>query len=282
MTNKIHFISGLPRSGSTLFSALLRQNPRFHADISSPVAPMCNALLNVMGVKSEFSTRFTEPQKTELLRGIFNNYYKQLPAGTVIFDSNRSWCARLALLNQLFSDFRMICCVRNVAWIMDSFERLAQENPLVYSRIFNDDNERGTVYSRTEALARYNRVVGYSVAALREAYYGPYSSSLLLVDYELLTRFPQKCMSLVYDFLEEEPFTHDPENVAFEKADFDANMGVPDMHKVRNKISFQERPTLLPPDIFKKYEKITFWADTEGTAASIITVPAQIPAKTDA
>lgn len=161
MTKKIYFISGLPRSGSTLFSALLRQNPRFHADISSPVAPMCNALLNVMGVKSEFSTRFTETQKTELLRGIFNNYYKPLPAGTVIFDSNRSWCARLALLNQLFSDFRMICCVRNVAWIMDSFERLVQENPLVYSRMFNDDNERGTVYSRAEALAR--GITGLSV-----------------------------------------------------------------------------------------------------------------------
>lgn len=273
MANTIHFISGLPRSGSTLFSALLRQNPRFHADISSPVAPMCNGLLNVMGAKSEFSTRFTEPQKIELLRGIFTNYYQQLPGESVIFDSNRSWCARLALLHQLFPEIRMICCVRNVAWILDSFERLVQENPLAYSRIFNDDNERGTVYARTEALVRYNRVVGYSLAALREAYYGPYSSSLLLVDYELLTRFPQKCMRLVYDFLEEEPFVHDPENVAFEKADFDAKMGVPDMHKVKNTISFRERVTVLPPDIFQKYEKNTFWADGEGTAASIITVP---------
>jgi sulfotransferase len=235
-----------------------------------------------MGVKSEFSTRFTESQKTELLRGIFNNYYKQLPPGTIIFDSNRSWCARLALLNQLFPDFRMICCVRNVAWIMDSFERLVQENPLVYSRIFNDDNERGTVYSRTEALARQNRVVGYSVAALREAYYGPNSSALLLVDYELLTRFPLKCMQLVYDFLEEKSFVHDPENVFFEKADFDANMGVPDMHKVRKIISYKERTTLLPPDLFQKYEKISFWTDTEATAASIISVPAQLQKKTDA
>ncbi len=28
-----HFISGLPRSGSTLLAALLRQNPRFHAGL---------------------------------------------------------------------------------------------------------------------------------------------------------------------------------------------------------------------------------------------------------
>ena len=31
-----HFISGLPRSGSTLLSAILLQNPRFHAGMSSP------------------------------------------------------------------------------------------------------------------------------------------------------------------------------------------------------------------------------------------------------
>ncbi|MFB8797203.1 MAG: sulfotransferase [Microcoleus sp.] len=34
---KAHFISGLPRSGSTLLAALLRQNPRFHAAMTSPV-----------------------------------------------------------------------------------------------------------------------------------------------------------------------------------------------------------------------------------------------------
>ncbi|MEG3936419.1 MULTISPECIES: sulfotransferase [unclassified Microcoleus] len=32
-----HFISGLPRSGSTLLAALLRQNPRFHGAMTSPL-----------------------------------------------------------------------------------------------------------------------------------------------------------------------------------------------------------------------------------------------------
>ena len=31
--SKLHFISGLPRSGSTLLAGLLRQNPRFAAAI---------------------------------------------------------------------------------------------------------------------------------------------------------------------------------------------------------------------------------------------------------
>ena len=35
---KLHFISGLPRSGSTLLAGILRQNPRFHAAMTGPVA----------------------------------------------------------------------------------------------------------------------------------------------------------------------------------------------------------------------------------------------------
>ena len=47
---QLHFISGLPRSGSTLLAGILRQNPQFHAAMSSPVAPMMNGALEQMGV----------------------------------------------------------------------------------------------------------------------------------------------------------------------------------------------------------------------------------------
>ena len=129
MAKTFYFISGLPRAGSTLLSALLNQNPRFHAGISSPVAPMCNSLLNIMGAGNEYATRFSEEQKRDVLRGLFENYYTDLPEGSVVFDSHRSWCGRLALLHQLFDHCKVICCVRNVAWIMDSFERLVQKQP---------------------------------------------------------------------------------------------------------------------------------------------------------
>lgn len=34
---RLHFISGLPRSGSTLLAGLLRQNPNFAAAMTGPV-----------------------------------------------------------------------------------------------------------------------------------------------------------------------------------------------------------------------------------------------------
>jgi sulfotransferase len=49
-----HFISGLPRSGFTLLSAILRQNPRFYADISLPVNPFVSGELNTVTAGGEF------------------------------------------------------------------------------------------------------------------------------------------------------------------------------------------------------------------------------------
>jgi sulfotransferase len=60
---QLHFISGLPRSGSTLLAGILRQNPQFHAAISSPVTPMMNSALEQMGAGSEFSAFFVQEKR---------------------------------------------------------------------------------------------------------------------------------------------------------------------------------------------------------------------------
>ena len=52
-----HFISGLPRSGSTLTSALLRQNPRFQAGISSPVAGLFEGIIAQVSAGNEMATQ---------------------------------------------------------------------------------------------------------------------------------------------------------------------------------------------------------------------------------
>jgi sulfotransferase len=43
-----YFISGLPRSGSTLLSGILKQNPDFYADIASPVQGLTGTSIDVI------------------------------------------------------------------------------------------------------------------------------------------------------------------------------------------------------------------------------------------
>src|SRR3954464_12185941 len=90
----LHFISGLPRAGSTLTAAILRQNSRFHAGMSSPVASLFDGVIAQVSAGSELSTSVSEAQRPRILRGLFDSYYADLPQ-PIIFDTNRAWAAKL-------------------------------------------------------------------------------------------------------------------------------------------------------------------------------------------
>jgi sulfotransferase len=271
--SKMHFISGLPRSGSTLLAGILRQNPQFHAAMSSPVAPMMNGALEQMGAGGEFSSFFDQEKRKRICRSLFEAYYAEESNNSlgpsVIFDTNRVWTARLHQLVELYDDFKMICCVRNPAWIMDSFEVIYRKNPFDYSRMYSPQS-RQTVYSRCEAQINATGTVGSAWTALKEAYYGEYSDRLLLIDYDLLTQHPQRAIQLMYQFLAEKEYQHDFDNIAYDENEFDQNLGVKGLHTVKKKVEFKPRRSILPPDLFQKYSEMAFWQDNTGTSANII------------
>lgn len=267
----LHFISGLPRSGSTLLSALLLQNPRFQAGMSSGMGTLALGVLEMMSNNPELSVMIDSKRRPALVKAVATAYYATPDRREVVFDTNRIWTARLPLIADLWPKAKIIACVRDVPWILDSMERKFRQDPYEMTRLFGGEGERATVYSRVEALARHNRMVGLPWTALKEAYYGEQSERVLIVDYEYLARAPKKVLSLIYDFIGEEWYDgHDFEDVLFDAPEFDAALGVKGLHKVRRKVSFEPRRTILPPDLFKKYEGMDFWKDPVGTKASVI------------
>jgi len=259
MFGRIHFISGLPRAGSTLLAALLRQNPRFQASMSGPLAGLFGSLLTEMSARSEFSVFITDVQRQRMLRGLFEQYYADEPA-EVVFDTHRSWCARLPALATLFPESKVIACVRQVSWIVDSLERRIRQNALQPSSIFNYTTS-GTVYTRANGIAGPEGMVGYAYDALKEAFYGEHADRLLLVQYETLVSDPAKALAAIYDFLGETAFRHDTEHVHYDATAFDTKAGTPGLHEVRPKVEAQERPTILPPDLFRRFENDAFWCN---------------------
>lgn len=266
----MHFISGLPRSGSTLLAAILRQNPRFHAGMSSPIGGLFNSLLGQFSAGSEYGSVITQDQRRRLLKGLFTSFYADQHDKDVILDTNRVWSSKLPAITDLYPQAKVIACVRNVAWILDSFEKLYRGNPYENTKLFNNDSERNTVYSRVESLAQRDRVVGFAWAALKEAYYGEHASSLLLIDYDLLAQTPEKVLRLVYEFLEEPWFEHDFNHLQYDAPEFDQALGIDGLHRVRPTVSKQSRITLLPPDLFNQYSQLSFWDEDLNSAANVI------------
>jgi len=260
MNADIHFISGLPRAGSTLLSAILRQNPRFHAGMTGPVGSMVDAMLRNMSMSNETSIYITDAQREALLRSIFATFYGDVPAGHVVFDTNRMWCAKMALLATLFPKARVICCARDVPWIFDSIERLIRNNKFQPSGIFGFE-PGGTVYSRVEGLGGNAGMVGFAWNALREAFCGEQSDRLMVVTYETLSSRPAEAIAAVYDFIGEKPFAHDFDNVEFDAAEFDRRLGTPGLHAVGRRVAHQPRVNVLPADLARKFENDSFWRD---------------------
>ncbi|MDH2385123.1 sulfotransferase [Bradyrhizobium sp. CER78] len=260
LQRRFHFISGLPRSGSTLLSAILSQNPQFHASMSGPLAGMFDAMLSDLSDRNEYSVFISNDQRRRILRGLFDGYYGPEFNADVIFDTNRLWCVRLELLRQLFPRSKIIACVRHVSWVIDSIERLVRRNIFQPSGIFNYKPE-GTVYSRAEGLAKGDGMVGFAHNAVKQAFYSQDPSNLMLLRFETLTSEPERAIAAVYAFIGEPAYNHDFKNVQYEADEFDRRIGTPGLHTVRPQVEPIARASVLPPDLFRRYEHEAFWLD---------------------
>jgi sulfotransferase len=253
----LHFIAGLPRSGSTMLSAILRQNPTFHTGISSPLAFLFDRILPAMGAHSEFETAFDNLRRRNVLLGLAEAFYWDRP-DKVVFDTNRAWCAHVELIADLFPDARIICCVREYVWVINSFERLLNRNPYLLSKMFKPD-EGNTVFRRVENLASPTGTAGFAWHAFQQAYYGPHRDRLIVIDYDDFVREPGRVMSKLYGELDYPYFAHDFDNFSNEGGEFDQRLGLPGLHDVKGPVRVIKEQCVLPPELFDRFKGRTFW-----------------------
>ncbi len=164
---RISFISGLPRSGSTMLAAILRQNPSFHAGMSGPLFSIFSGLLRSMGPGNEYARFLSDAQRERMIRAVFDEYFDEFPEKRMVFDTSRGWCAHLSALASLFPDSRGSCCVRNPAWILDSIERRVQSAAFSRSRMFPGGCVGERLY-RVEYMLKKGILSG-SMQAFRQA-----------------------------------------------------------------------------------------------------------------
>lgn len=230
---------------------------------------MYMALESAMSRRNEAAVFINESQRRDVLRGLFVNYYQDIQSERLVFDTNRVWCTKLPALTQLFPRAKVICCVRDISWIMDSIERLLRKNAFELSGMFGFE-AGNTVYTRLNRVASGDGVVGYALDALKEAFFGEQASMLILVEYGALTKVPKQTLELIYNLLDEAPFDHDFENVEYEAEDFDLAIGMPGLHTVRRKVEWVERQSVLPPELFQRFVNDAFWRQP---SANIHNVP---------
>lgn len=253
-----YFISGLPRSGSTLLSAILKQNPDFYADITSPVHQIISHTIDSM-TECENTLNLTENHRKNILLSIFEGYYKHLET-PVIFDSSRMWTKSTTLLQELFPYTKILCCVRDIPWIINSFELIDKKNPFYTSSLVNKDY-RDNVFSRSDGMMDKNDGVIASPWIYLQEGYAMNPEMIYFVEYDNLCKNPEKEMRNIYNFLEKPYYSHDFENVEYSNENFDGVCNLKDLHTVRKKVEYKEQKKILPPEIWGKFASMNmeFW-----------------------
>lgn len=250
-----HFITGLPRSGSTLLTTILNQNPRFHSSITDPLATFVKGMLETLQTEPGMKTEFPEERRANSIRGMIDGAYAHIDK-PVIFNTNRAWTYLTSQVKHIYPKSKMIVCVRDINWVLDSLETIHRKNPLSPNTVTGGPGK--SVYERCEAYMDAQGIVGFPYVGIKQAITGDERDMLMLVEYNDLVKNPEKTIKAVYSFLGEGYYEHDFNNVEANWDEYDKEIGVP-FHRVRKKIAFNERNTILPPDILNKFANMEVW-----------------------
>lgn len=240
MKKTLHFISGLPRSGSTLLCNLLAQNPRFHATTTSGILDVMLLVRNQWDKLPEFQATRNEAGKLRALTGILRGYHDEdEQPRPVVFDKSRGWLGFLEMAEAVLGrKAKVLVCVRDVRDVLASFERLWRENTA--TRQFAQEQESyykwQTVEGRCEVWMAPHHAVGTAYARVKDALARGFRDRMHFVEFDKLTGDPTDTMHAIYDFLGEDFFQHDFENVQQVTWEDDEMHGVPNLHTIRPKV----------------------------------------------
>ena len=236
MTDKtFHFLSGLPRSGSTVLAALLNQNPNVYV---TPTSPMLDLLVKNQDAWHESPSVKANPtpqQLTDVTRAMIGAMWEHR-SEPIIIDKNRGWGKNMPASTILFQrEIKMIATTRDLPSIMASWLTLLRKNP--------NGHMDGTLVHRGMAATDENRMgemwfnmVKDCMESLQQAKIDA-ADRLMLIDYDQLISDPYTVLQEIESFLDLPRFQYDIHNIKSETEDDDMlAWGLAGMHSIRPRL----------------------------------------------
>jgi sulfotransferase len=125
----IYFIAGLPRSGSTLLTNILAQNPACYTTPTSGIIDMLVNVRNHWDQNEAFKamdSNLSEQIKQRVMTDMLQSYFAHA-SQPICIDKNRFWCEFLEMAAALVGGrdkVKVIVTVRDLRDVLASFEQL--------------------------------------------------------------------------------------------------------------------------------------------------------------
>lgn len=237
IVKKIYFINGMPRSGSTLLCNILAQNPKFHVTPTSGLSELIFGVHQFWKSNPIIKASETPEKQLSIIKEMFESYHQDTDR-SVVFNKSRGWSPKIELVeNALGHPIKILTTTRKITCILASMEKLYRKEIKNINSPMETGPQIQTLEGRLSMWTSQEGLVGSTFNSIRDAVMRGHRSKFHFIDFDNLTTNPKIIMKDVYEFLGEEYFDHDFDNILQYTKENDAEHGFTDLHTIRPKIA---------------------------------------------
>lgn len=268
----IHTIAGLPRAGSTLLCQILNSNPKFHVTPTSAVIDMIKTM------RTNFSSNLTFRAQNRLdiyenfrqgLKGFIEGYFYD---SEVVFDKNRSWTVNLNFLDVILENrnTKIIWLYRDPVEIVSSIEAQYQKTILLEN--MDETSAPGAFMTLERRITTYTNpdgLIGHPIEALKDALEMGFADRIIFIKYFELTNQPRETLQRIHEFIGEEYYDYDFNNIKQTTYEFDGIYNYKFPHTIKEgEVKYKKADLQLEPkyvaainERFQPLNKLIFEGD---------------------
>ena len=252
---KLFFLIALPRSGNTLFTSIINQNPEIACTANSVTLEI---MKNVFLIKTtDTFQNFPDHRSLDnVLNNVFTNYYQQWPQ-RIIIDRGPALTngnpGNFELMQKHFKPgFKCIVLLRDLMDVLASYMKWYTENPDSFVNTFGKTDEEKLI-----ALMKEDGAIVKQIKSIQNAY--NYPNMCHFIKYNDIVVNPEKVFKKLYEFLEEPYYPHYFENlkqININDIEYDDTVVGKNMHTIRTIVKKETNNYIVPKSIREKYEHI--------------------------
>ena len=247
----------MPRSGNTLFSSIINQNP----DIASTPNSITLEIIKDLFLLKQTDVFLNYPDHKSLdnvLDSVYDTYYKDWLQKIIIDRGPVMTPGNFALVKKHFKrPFKCIILLRDLMDVLASYMKWYTETPDSFVNRFGlqtDEEKLSMIMNNKGAIAK-------DLEAIKNAY--NYPDICHFVKYDDIISKPEQEFRKVYQFMGLPYFNHkfeDLQQVEVNGMKYDDTIVGKNMHTIRNVVRKVSNPYInkIPKRIKEKYEHIRF------------------------
>ena len=258
LKSKIFFLAGLPRSGNTILTSILNQNPDVCCTPNSITLEIFKDLFLLKQI-DVFKNYPDHKSLDNVLDAVFDNYYKDWNYKYIIDRGPAGTDGNLKLIKKhLDSKIKIIFLVRPILEVLASWIDWANKTPNNYIK------RLGTPTQACHKLMGPDGQIVKELRCMHNLLKPENKHHVLFVDYHEIVDKPKETIDTIYKFLGIPTFKHRFKNfkqIEVNGLKYDDTIFGKDMHTIKTKSLVKTKrdiTKILPQEIIEKYGKIKF------------------------